>query len=411
MKVLHLLTKTSGGAANGAAAIIEAITNFEIDNSIAYVEGPEPDTHSVRLSHPKSFPQSQLTRLQFSLAKKWRPKGLEAFTPAQIGSQTKLSYDLIQEYDIVHMHWLGDRAFDLETLYDSIPDTIPIIITLHDLNPITAGCHYPDGCNGHENGCLKCPQLPGWFGQQICKKSYQIKMNIYSRRNVHLVATSQWSYQLASVSALGKCAQSISRIPNPTEAPSRPSYRKEARSRLGLVASEKIILFGAHNTNNKRKGLHLLKKALSEPELRDCKVISFGSPTGWQHPQLEELGYISNKSQLRHYYVAANVFCLPSTEEAFGLTGTESLCEGTPVVCFENTGPCDYVIHGKTGYTASNTTPLALAKTLQRCINDPKVQNPQHIKESYLKLYQNELSKDACGGKYQALYSKLTEPY
>ena len=51
-------------------------------------------------------------------------------------------------------------------------------------------------------------------------------------------------------------------------------------------------------------------------------------------------------------YSAADVMIVPSLQEAFGQTASESMACGTPVVAFAHSGLLDIVEHKKTGYLA-----------------------------------------------------------
>jgi len=55
---------------------------------------------------------------------------------------------------------------------------------------------------------------------------------------------------------------------------------------------------------------------------------------------------------LRLAYSASHVFVAPSKMDGFGKTLAESMACGTPVVCFNATGPKDIVDHKINGYKA-----------------------------------------------------------
>ena len=51
-----------------------------------------------------------------------------------------------------------------------------------------------------------------------------------------------------------------------------------------------------------------------------------------KHPLVEYKGRIDNLNDLKDLYASANVFCMPSIHETFGLVYIESLSQGTPVI-------------------------------------------------------------------------------
>jgi glycosyltransferase involved in cell wall biosynthesis len=68
---------------------------------------------------------------------------------------------------------------------------------------------------------------------------------------------------------------------------------------------------------------------------------------------------------LRQAYSAADVFVAPSRAEAFGKTLAEAMSCGTPVVCFDATGPRDIVEHKRDGYKAVPFEPSDLARGIR----------------------------------------------
>ncbi len=57
----------------------------------------------------------------------------------------------------------------------------------------------------------------------------------------------------------------------------------------------------------------------------------------------------------------AQLFALPSWDEAFGLVYTEAMAQGTPVVAGRGEGPEDFIEDGVSGYLVPVRDPEALA--------------------------------------------------
>jgi glycosyltransferase involved in cell wall biosynthesis len=76
------------------------------------------------------------------------------------------------------------------------------------------------------------------------------------------------------------------------------------------------------------------------------------------------------------YYHAADVFCMPSVEpsEAFGQVQVEAMACGKPVVCCELQNAVTYINqHGVTGLAVPPRDPDALARALNRLLDDERV--------------------------------------
>ena len=68
----------------------------------------------------------------------------------------------------------------------------------------------------------------------------------------------------------------------------------------------------------------------------------------------------------------AQLFALPSWDEAFGLVYTEAMAQGTPVVAGRGEGPEDFVEDGVSGYLVPVRDPEALAGIILTVLDDPR---------------------------------------
>ena len=68
----------------------------------------------------------------------------------------------------------------------------------------------------------------------------------------------------------------------------------------------------------------------------------------------------------------AQLFALPSWDEAFGLVYTEAMAQGTPVLALQGGGPEDFVDHGASGgWLVPARDPEAIAGVIARVLDDP----------------------------------------
>jgi glycosyltransferase involved in cell wall biosynthesis len=68
----------------------------------------------------------------------------------------------------------------------------------------------------------------------------------------------------------------------------------------------------------------------------------------------------------------ADLFALPSWDEAFGLVYTEAMAQGTPVVAGKGEGPQDFIEDGVSGYLVPVRDPVALAGIIAQVLDDPR---------------------------------------
>jgi teichuronic acid biosynthesis glycosyltransferase TuaC len=68
----------------------------------------------------------------------------------------------------------------------------------------------------------------------------------------------------------------------------------------------------------------------------------------------------------------AQLFALPSWDEAFGLVYTEAMAQGTPVLAIRGGGPEDFVEHGESGgWLVPAHDPEAIASVVAQVLDDP----------------------------------------
>lgn len=144
----------------------------------------------------------------------------------------------------------------------------------------------------------------------------------------------------------------------------------------------------------------------------DYELVVFGSsapqtPQGFKQ-KAHYLGQLHDDVSLRVLYSAADVMVVPSLQEAFGQTASESMACGTPVVAFGATGLLDIVDHQQTGYLAEpfNTQDLAngINWVLQHQSPDKLADNARQtvlvnfesslVASKYIDLYREVLSKE-----------------
>src|SRR5206468_11814903 len=81
------------------------------------------------------------------------------------------------------------------------------------------------------------------------------------------------------------------------------------------------------------------------------------------------LGDVS-REQLAEEYVNADVFCLPSVQEGFGIVFLEAMAAALPIVACRAAAVPEVVLDGVTGVLTPGRQPPALARALEQLIRD-----------------------------------------
>jgi glycosyltransferase involved in cell wall biosynthesis len=301
-----------------------------------------------------------------------RPPYFEMFSLVQKPVGVHLS-DLLDKAAIIHLHWVA-RMVGFPKSMEALQNK-PIVWTLHDMNPLSGGCHYTAGCGRFANGgCRACPQLGEASGPDIAKENFTAKQKGYAALNLTAVSPSSWQLDYIKNSVLlGDIPQEW--IPNSVDPDVfHPRQRAWARASLGLAQDRKIIAFGAASIDRWNKGAQLLKLALKELRchwqgaLPVLLIFGHGDmknqlPDGYEHVSMGRTG----QAELAVAYSAADIFVSASMQETFGLVTAEAQACGTPAIGFYGTGAEEIIEEGKTGFLAVHPgLPLTEDGTLRR---------------------------------------------
>jgi glycosyltransferase involved in cell wall biosynthesis len=256
--------------------------------------------------------------------------------------------------DIVNLHWVAG-FFDYREFFRKLPARLPVVWTLHDMNPLTGGCHFDGGCGKFAGRCGGCPQLGSNDPKDLSAQVWRRKQAAFSALNVegvHLVTPSRWLQGAVGKSTLMSKFRCTA-IPNALDTELfQPRERGAARKLLGIPADSAVILFLADWAGEKRKGFDLLVEAL-KPFRNDRRVYLLAAgrelPAHDLGPQLVTTGYLTGEKQLSWVYSAADVFVLPSLQDNLPNTALEALSCGVPVVGFDVGGIPEIVREGETG--------------------------------------------------------------
>ena len=363
MKVLHIAAGgLSGGAARGAYWLHKAQREIGLDSKMLIGGAGDPADPSV-ISLSDSFFQRLRLRLALRLdaqfARLYPKRMLRIFSTGFAGADFTHRKEF-KEADVIHLHWITG-VVSMRAL-SKIKK--PVVWTLRDMWPLTGGCHYAMGCERYESGCGKCPQLGSQSFYDL-SRLVLIKKRGWLPKKLALVGISEWLSQCARTSSLfnGLAIQTISN--NIDAAGFFPEHKDDARRALNLPLNRKIVLIGAQQLDDFYKGFDLFLQALDRLEMQDVHLLLFGRTEEGLLEKLgrpySNLGFVSDTETLRMAYSAADVFAAPSRMDAFGKTLAESMACGTPVVCFDATGPRDVVAHLQTGYRAKPFDPSDFA--------------------------------------------------
>jgi glycosyltransferase involved in cell wall biosynthesis len=338
----------------------------------------------------------------------------ETFAMAELPDSTPLQWSEIKA-DVVHLHWISFLA-DYPSFFQSIPADVPIVWTLHDMNPFTGGCHYADQCLQYRFGCGDCPQVTRPYRNDVSRATLEAKQSALAQRHLTIVSPSHWLKTQAQLSPVWPSKADFRVIPYGLDLHQfSPMNKLQARHELGLKSDAFLVGFGAADLATPRKGIKHLLNALRQ--LRNssggnssCNVecILFGSgklPDLDGLPPIHQLGFVDSIAHQRRIYSALDVVVLTSREDNQPQIGLEALACGTPVIGFASGGIPEFVRHGRTGLLVGLGNEAELASQIRRLITDTELRN--QLGAEGRKMMQTEFEITKQSETYLGLYQSM----
>jgi len=419
MRILHLSTSDiGGGAARAAHRLHTGLLRMGIDSRMLVLKRNSlaPEIAKVKFYNdlPTRFRRSRRrTQIEkdFAPYKNNLPSDFELYSD----DRSETAFDLnrqLPEVDLINLHWVAG-LIDHEQFFGNLPPNVPLVWRLADMAALTGGCHYDGGCGKYTAKCGACPILNSKteddLSRAVWTRKHAALANISNDR-MNLVGTSRWiAGEAKRSSLLGRFPIHV--IPNGLDVNDfAPRDKGFARDTLGIPRNAKVVLFVADTAALKRKGFDYVAAALAklsgEPDLFLLSVGG-GKPNVPGIPQLH-VGKISHDRYLSIIYSAADAFVMPSLQESFGQTITESMACGTPVVGFNTGGPPDMIRPGITGYLAPVADADGLRDGILKVIRNP--QDAAAMSVNCRRIAMEEYSMPVQAAAYAKLYQTILNP-
>jgi glycosyltransferase involved in cell wall biosynthesis len=297
------------------------------------------DVHVVTCDHPGSAEHETVGQVHVH-----RVKTQTDTTPDFLTWVNRLNFGLLQyaiplhrenPFSIIHAHdWMvTDSAWVMKASYD-----LPLVATIHATE---AG-----RMHGIHNDLQRYIHQAEW---RLTYESWSVIVN-----SAHMSAELQYSFTLPANKTIV--------IPNGTD-PEAFAFAFEPSSFRNSFAApdEKLILFVGRLVVE--KGVQVLLSAAPKilSAWPNTKILIVG--TGYYQDELKKqayhlgiqnqvnfLGYVSDE-ELKKLYRIADVVCIPSLYEPFGIVALEGMAAKVPVVTSDTGGLSDFVEHMVTGVT------------------------------------------------------------
>ncbi|MDR2406628.1 MAG: glycosyltransferase [Bacteroidales bacterium] len=398
MKVVHInTTDKNGGAAIAACRLHNAMLEDGIDSNYLVLNrtiNNRKDILTVSsvdkyIRHPvnalfEKFAVSSMRNAEFS------------FSVFDYGMDIS-KYDAVKNADIIYIHWINTSFISRRALKRLLHSGRPVFWFMHDMFPITGGCHHSLHCQEYRRKCENCFYYGGKYGAfSKSKKQLKLKEKLYKKYgNLSFIAPSLWLFECAKKGSAAR-HNTIYHIPNMIDPfLYRPVNKRFAKEVFGIDRGKKIIGIGALNLlSNPYKGWAFFCEALdiladkNGKLAEEIQLLVFGSfyeekiaaalPFKTYFP-----GSLQDDYSLVLMYNCLDVFVIPSLAENFPQTVLESISSGVPVVGFDVGGISD-LVNGDTGCLAEYKNSKDLACGIEFLLNNRKL-NVQNFIEPFSK--------------------------
>ena len=405
MKVLHInQTDVGGGAAIAAYRLHQGLLDEGLSSKLL--------VGKALTSDPNVKVISQNLRLNNQLSRFNNTLGLNYIN---VLSTFDISKDqFYQEADLLNLHNLhGAYGWFNYLAISHLTKNKPAIFTLHDMWSFTGHCAYSYDCDRWKIGCGKCPYPDTYpkIHRDNTQLEWKLKEWVYSNSNLTIVAPSNWLVNQARASILNRYPIHCIPYGIDTEA-YQPIDTQKCREVLGLPSDQKVIMFGATNLNDPRKGGDLVFKALQNlPNSfkKETVLLTFGSKGEEIAKQVGmkvlSLGYLNSDRLKSIAYSAADLFIFPTRADNLPLVLQESMACGTPMVSFDIGGVSDLVRPNVTGYLAQSENAEDFSHGIVTLLEDEQLR--QKMSENCRAIILGEYSLELQAKRYIEIYKQV----
>lgn len=412
MKVVILNTSLrTGGAAVAAARLVKALRKQEVTVQmlVLHKESGEKAVESIennRWTHWVNRLRFYWERLVIFFFNHFCRSELFRVSIANTGTDIS-QMACVKEADVIHLHWINQGFLSMKNIRQLANLGKPIIWTMHDMWPFTGICHHARNCQSYYQLCGACPYLSSNVPHDLSTRIYLDKQHTYLKADMIFVGCSQWITDKATRSKL-LWNKSIVHIPNPIDIEQfRPKNQATCRSELSLPQDKRLILFGALNVTDERKGVMYLLKALPLLE-QPVELVVFGQVKKNIRELIpvpvHSLGYLSDQEKIVSLYNAVDLFVTSSLDENLPNMIMEAMACGIPCVGFHTGGIPEMIDHMENGYVAKYADEEDLARGIEWVLNYP---DKKRLSESCLSKVLKDYAEDVVSKQYLELYKKI----
>lgn len=267
--------------------------------------------------------------------------------------------NLRRDFDIVHVHDLSTTLSHEAVGW--IARRTPVLWTLHDCSPFTAGCLYPAECTQFQTTCQYCPRLGDWpmHTRKNRVKSLHLRRKKLQDANVHFSAPSYW--MMEQYKSAGWPAEKVHFVTNGVDLETfRARDVAKMRIKHGIPNDGRpVYLFSASHLGDSRKGPNAVAEIARYLIDKNPTILLVGRYSDFAAQLFEGLnvihaGFVIENEIRAELYSLCDFAFVFSKEENCPLIVLECLASGTPIAAFANGGIPELLENGVTGILSND---------------------------------------------------------
>jgi len=398
MKVMLVSNMDYSGAGNAAIKILKMLQNNNLDCELFV--NKKKTKFSSKFSLSKKEQVAELTRKFFyytanrliNLSNKSYYKSIGIYRsvyPKKINNS---------DFDIVQLHWINGFL----SIGDIIKIKKPIVWRFSDFWPSSGIYHYENNKDIKSNFLL----------DNLNTYIKYLKKDLW-KKNITIVTPSDWMRKQIEKSNTFQ-NYSIEVIQTPIDDNIFKKIDKlNCKKKHGVSLEKKILLFGAENINDPRKGFHDLIKVFQEGFMsnHNFELLTFGfgklDKNRINNLEIKNLGFINSKEKLNEIYNCADLMIVASRMDNLPQVGLEAQMSGLPLIVYNNSGLSELVENFKTGLIAEDQSISSLAKQIELFFGNEEFQ--KNFSGQSIIRAKKKFSENIIFEKYDKIYNKTLE--
>ena len=311
----------------------------------------------------------------------------------------------IRDADAIFLHWVNGSTLSIAGIEKILRLGKPVYWYMHDMFPITGGCHYSLGCEGFLHQCKDCPLIHDAFVRVLMKKQFKKKLRHWGKYpNLTFVCPSRWLSETVRGSKIAR-GHAVFTIPNVIDTSFYKPLLHPCKELFGLAPSKHTLLFGASSNHSVYKGFKDLYECLKslDPERYEGLLIGEYDPSMFSgiSMKIRSTGYLFDELSLLMAYNASDVFVISSAAENYPNVVLEAMACGVPCVGYNVGGIPELIRDKSSGYITAENTPEELVKGIEYVFSDEN-----HYRE-LCSAARTQIEKENSYKNVTALYKEL----